>query len=147
MISTVRNYINSVIAGLNTDLQEWTDVFNAENIPNTLYEKRYFLNYQVSGIEKEQTTLDYTVNATVQIFKTADRRPKDEYDEIMNLGVSIGNAISNTDNLYSYREPLNEDNPIYNVALTSINSDFPTSNDNKIIVTLELSFNLKFPTC
>lgn len=145
MISRVRSYINSIITDVDSDFREWKDAFNRDNIPSNIYNKAYHFIYSVPAITKEQALLDYSVSGELNIHYKTDRYPQDDFDSAMNMAEEVGLAISNLPALYQFE--ISQDNPIYNAQVDSIDPTFPTSNDNRVIVTIQFTMNIKRAIC
>lgn len=145
MISRVRTYIKNTIESIDPDFREWKDAFNNENIPSNIYDKSYHFIYSILTITREQSLVDYSVSGELNIFFKTDRSPQDDFDDAMDLAEQVGLKASNIADLYSFES--GEDNPIYYANMDSIDSSFPTSNDNRVIVTIQFTFNIKRAIC
>lgn len=145
MISRVRQYINSVIKDVDPKFQEWKDAFNVDNIPSNIYNKSYHFSYSVPTIAKEQALLDYEIAGELLIHYKTDRYPQDDFDSAMDTAEEIGIKVSSLSGIYDF-ESL-RDNPIYNAQINSIEPSFPASNDNRVIVTIQFTMNIKRAIC
>lgn len=138
-LSGIKTYFRSVISGVDSGIKEWTDGFNIENIPASVYDKAFHLSYgpiqgDILGAEHQGIDVEFIVRL---VFK-GYRDVSSGIDRAVDLAESI---------LKAAQDPATRlGNPIKNVKFLSmtIEESF-RSNDNLILVTQ--TYNVKEFLC
>ncbi len=141
--SKVRDYVNSIIGTYN--LKKWDDAFNIDNIPTTLIDNGYHLSYSVPTITKQQRTIEAGFSVTLNFFFKGYKTPSQKLDDAMDLVASISRDLASQDNVASFR--VTDDYPIQDCNPISQVPTFIESNDNIIIITLELEMTVISTIC
>lgn len=136
MISGIREYIDDRVKEIDSDFSEWEDGFNMENIPSTLMDKSFFVEYGISSVADDKTLIIDTIEVTLRLFFKGFRNVKDALDNSMDLADNIrinilgkGN-IANSDYLTAQNTGM-------------VASQINESNDNSLVV--EMTFNFEQP--
>ena len=137
--SKVRTYINQQISLEYPDMKEWKDSFNNENIPQTLIDNYYHIEFGNITTTQGDNWIEDAMSATIYIFKRGFSEPVEAMDKVMDIANCIRLRVidpkaSLTDNITSVEtnsvtpEPVDE------------------SNDNTIKIGIEFNFRLTFYT-
>ena len=145
--SQIRSYFNTEIPKAVSDLSEWRDALvfdNAENIPKSLLEARYHIEFStLSSTAAQDLSTEDSATIVVTIFKSAFNDPAGGLDELMDKALCIKHQCINPLNVESYKSTNNGN--IDAVELVSISSgEIAFSNDNIIKVALEFNVRLFF---
>lgn len=77
----LRPYFNECLALADSEFHEWEDAFNLENIPSTILDKAYHLDFGPATADAQnQTCLPYNWPVTISFFLKGYRSPKDAVD-------------------------------------------------------------------
>jgi len=147
MISFVRDYISTQIVSVDPRLEQWTDAFNIENIPSTIYDNAYHIFYSVPTMDKEQGLVDLSISSTITLFFKANRDVQTIFDTAMDTGNSVAIALMNVHNIQEYNTVNDLQNYIISVDVNSVLPTNPDSNDNRVIITLDADINIKQSIC
>jgi len=134
MISGVRTYLSARVLEIDSDFREWDDGFNKENIPSTLLNKSFFIEYEISGVDNsENTFLTDTISTKITLFYKGFRDVKTALDTSMDLTDNIRiNILSKAKiGLTSYLNITNS---------SVVASPIDESNDNSIAVEMNFDF-------
>lgn len=129
-----KNYFHKILK--DNGFREWNDGFNRDNIPKSVLDKSYFMNYSISTVENG-TQMEDNINIIIEHFFKGYRNPQDAIDQAMELCNSIRLEILDPQTINLFDD----------VTILGINSVSQTpeplnaSNDNSIIVATE--FNLR----
>lgn len=134
--SKVRKYIDSVIATNHPDMRKWNDVFNIENIPSSLIDNGYHVNYSAQSISRQQRTIETNLTATINFFFKGYNSPTEKMDLSMDKVLTISRDLSSLESIGNFR--VTDDYPIQYCNPTSQVANPLDTNDNLIIITLEL---------
>jgi hypothetical protein len=145
MISKVRTYFQNIIASIDSDFKEWSSPFDTEDIPETIADKLYFIKYDVTSIEEGNTHIDNNIDVTIQFFFKTFNDRIGKYDSSMDLVNSVMLDSVNIHNIEAFKAAY--DNPIYRVIASSITADSIDTNDNQLIITLELNCGILQSKC
>jgi len=132
---TLRPYFQSVMATVDPDLREWEDAFNIENIPATILDKSWHIEFgsMVYAATTHNSCFHFACPVLLQVMVAGNRSPKEAID----TGHKLADAI--------LREACKATNrltqvSIKNVLPESVNvRSFDPTNDN--IVVLEVRLN------
>lgn len=138
-LSQVRTYLKDRVAEVLPDWKEWSDGFNSENIPASLYGKTFQINYgDLSSESLNATAITDNFPVTLALFFKGARDPKSTIDSAMDRAHLIRRAAVNPSNAMT---GIN----IKNVVCTGISAGpIHSSNDNAVMVTLSFNFYLMF---
>lgn len=128
-LSDIKTYFRAQIAEVDSAMREWTDGFNVENIPSTIYDKSYHLSFgTISGQVQSGKTQEIEVEFILRAFFKGHRNVGENVDRAVDLMQSvIENVGDPTARLGS---------SIKNVKFLSMTTEESfTSNDNLILVT------------
>jgi len=126
MISEIRTYIKDRISEVDPSLKEWTDVFNMENIPETIIDNAYHIKIGSMDIRRDDGVLNSEVDIEINLFKKGYRSPQDAHDELFDSSVLINLCLSD---ISKYNSTYVRD---YNPEI--IEPFFFSTNDNLIII-------------
>lgn len=138
-VSQVRTYFESRINEVDSNLKRWQDPFTDENIPESLIDTYYTINYNtISASSNNDISFEDSVNVTITIFKKAYKNIVETYDELNDKALYIRlnclqpDKISLTDN-------------IRQVETISVNNEpIDVSNDNIIKIAIEFNARLYY---
>lgn len=145
IISKVRTYIADTVTTYDNKYRQWTDAFNIENIPTSIKTKQFHIAFGPVDIDTVDLIQNETVLATVNFFFDSKKNSIDAYDNAIDTVNEIKNNLVNVANVQAFRTTDNY--PIQGCVATTLNGDFVNSNDNSIVVTLELSLSVIEYTC
>ena len=146
-LTQVRDYINTRVAIVDSDLIEWTDSLeDIGNIPKTILDRSYHITL---GANTSSVTSDIFIEdnfpVVVTIFKRAFNTPVVSRDTLLQKGNCIRLDIINIKNVETYKAA--NDGNILDVQSVSITpSEIDTSNDNIIKVEVGLNVRLFYKT-
>jgi hypothetical protein len=133
--STLRTYFEERMATVDSELKEWEDAFNIENIPSSVLDKSWHIDfapfsYKTGGA---QTCLSFECPVTLNVFFKGYRNPKEAIDTALIFADAIIKEC--TKPVQRLNQP-----KIKNVlpSLVSVR-ELDTTNDNAAI--LEVQFN------
>ncbi len=136
--STIRPYFRTILATVDTDLKEWTDGFNIENIPQNIIHKSWHLTFNPTNpISTNQNCLSIEYPVTLNVFLQAGVDVSSAIDSANSLGQSI------------YQECLDHSNRLGITATStakttnivpSVMSINPYGQDNDNIIRLQIDF-------
>lgn len=133
MISGARSYISARILEIDSDFEEWEDGFNKDNIPSSLMDKSFFIEYALETPTQENTFIIDTTSATLTLFFKGFRNIKEALDSSMDLADTIRiNVLS--------KAKIATGNYLNIINLSLVPSPIDESNDNSIAI--EMTFNL-----
>jgi len=144
-ISKVRDYTIQQVLGVDSDFKEWTDGFNSENIPSTLFNKAFHIFYTIPSIVDGQSYITNSVSLTLKLFFKGYRDPAEAIDTAMDTASDIVAAMKSIHNVQLYRST--DDLPIQNVVPLSQIAEPLENNDNNVIITMEFDMNIIQTTC
>lgn len=144
-ISKVRTYLSNQIALIDSKMKQWDDAFGVDNIPNTLFSKVYHIDYGISSATKGQTTEILTIGATVTFLFKGERKTIETFDDAMEKVNNIALTIMSQESLALFRDTDNF--PIQSVARTSQVPQALNTNDNSILIPLELEMTIIQSIC
>lgn len=140
-ISKVRNYVRSVA----TDLTEWKDGFNRDNIPASLKNKSYFCSYEISSNDPQGDYEINTVRVTIEVFFRGFKDAQGALDSAMDSVNVLSLNLCSLASINAYKAT--DDFPIQSVTrLSQVPSPINT-NDNQILITLELEMEIIQTLC
>ncbi len=132
MISDVRSYVSARILEIDSDFREWNDGFNKDNIPSSLLDKSFFVEYGLETPDQENTFITDTIAVTLTVFFKGFRNVKVALDSSMDLADDIRiNVLS--------KAKLGASNYLNITNLSMESSPIDESNDNSIAI--EMTFN------
>jgi hypothetical protein len=137
--SSIKPYIRERLAAVSSDLREWEDGFNIQNIPETILDNSWHITFnQASQVSLNQDCLRYTYPITLNIFLKGYRSPADAIDNANLLGESILREVLKHANRLNIAASTT--GKIINVLSTSFSlNPIDASNDN--IVRLQIGFD------
>lgn len=132
--STIRPYFQERMFAVDVELREWEDAFNIENIPSSILDKSWHLDfsnfsYNTGGAH---TCLSFEVPLNLSVFFKGYRNPVEAIDTALVFADAIVKECMN---------PVHRLNQISikNILPNGINlKDLSDSNDNTVI--LEIKF-------
>jgi hypothetical protein len=128
-----KDYIRSTLVGLT--YKEHPDGFNTNNIPSTIFNKAFHVEFTgSSSIAHDNMCLRTDVNFTARVFLKGFRNPALKIDEAMVAGDEIIKAIVSM-------PQRTETNGILNSHFVSMDIRPLDTNDNAIII--ELGFRIQ----
>lgn len=139
IISKVRTYLKNQVIAVDSDFKEHEDAFNVDNIPGTLKNKSFHIDYSIDNSQEFDTHLEDDVSATLTLFFKGYRTPAKALDVAMDLANDIRIKAVSIATVESFK--ITDDNPIFGVSCLSIKPSPVPTNDNQIII--ELEFNLR----
>ena len=136
----LRSYFEARMKTVDPDLRQWKDAFNIENIPSTILDKSWHVNFgPFSYIGTAHTCLSFTCPVTLQVFLKGYREPKEAVDSAMKFADAIVKESCKPTNR------LNQPN-IKNVLPNLISiRELAQANDNCAV--LELIFECEVMIC
>jgi hypothetical protein len=138
----LRPYFIECLALVDSDFREWEDAFNIENIPSTVIDKAFHLDFgPASADPQNQTCLPYRWPVSLQIFFKGYSTPKDAVD----TALSTSEAILKECLKHSKRLTDSEVSGarIVNVKSTSTAIDpLDVSNDNVVKLTMDFEVTI-----
>lgn len=145
--SQVRSYFNNEIPTAVPGMTEWRDALvfdNAENIPRSLLEAKYHIEFSLlSSTPAQDKSTEDSANIIVTIFKSGFNDPIGALDELMDKAQCIKQQVINPLNVEAYKSANSGD--IDAVELVGISSgEIAVSNDNIVKVALEFNVRLFF---
>lgn len=139
-ISDLRTYFINRIQAEDSDFREHTDGFNRDNIPSTLLNKTFhieFGNFSGEGLVDQVTKDVQEVN--VFLYFKGFRDPKATIDTGMDTGNNIRLGAIKFENIAASLIP-----EMKKVILNSMSPSPIDTNDNSIIITLSFSVDMSF---
>ena len=134
--SDVRDYFIAAIAVADSDLREWRDAFNTENVPSTLLDTYYQLTFNgVFATPNQGGWVEDTINLTVNIWKNGCDEPVDALDLLLDKALCIRKESINP----QFVETFGFKGVVENVSVTP----FPIDETNDNIIKVELEFNIR----
>lgn len=133
--STLRPYFQERMLAVDTELREWEDAFNIENIPSSILDKSWHIqflpfSYNTGGA---QTCLSFDCPVTLSVFFKGYRNPREAVDTALIFADAIMKEC--TKPVQRLNQPM-----IKNVLPSLVNvRELDTTNDNAAI--LEIQFN------
>lgn len=136
-LGAIRTYFNQRITSVDSNLSEWTDAFNLENVPSTLLESKYHIGLgpssSASGIDFHIRD-DFTVNVT--LWKRGLNNVPNAVDELLDEANCIRTDIINPRNI----EDFNQD--ILKISAIGIEiEEIQASNDD--VVQVQIIFEVR----
>lgn len=128
MINEIRDYIKARLNDVDSNLSEWTDVFNIENIPETIIDNSYHIKFGSIDIDRIDGVLSYETQIEINLFKKGYRNVQDAHDSILDKSVLVNLCLSDVAKFNSTF--------VRDYTPDGIDSDFFTTNDNLIIIKL-----------
>lgn len=133
MISSVRDFMIARIKEESSDFKEWKDGFNRDNIPRTIFNRAFFIQYNSVTLQDDEGCFFFDdVSMNVDLFFKGFRDPQSALDSAMDTAQNIRRRAMN---------PKRAGDVIKRVDGLSITPEPVDTNDNAIIVSL--SFNLR----
>lgn len=133
--STIRTYFEERMATVDSELKEWEDAFNIDNIPSSILDKSWHIqfnpfSYNTGGAH---TCLSFTCPVTLNVFFKGYRNPKEAIDTALIFADAIIKECT--------KPVLRLNQPKIKNVLPSLVSvrELDTTNDNAAV--LELQFN------
>jgi hypothetical protein len=126
MIVKIRNFINTKILGVDSSLKEWKDVFNSENIPESIIDDSYHVSFGAASYTRDDQWIESDLPVEISLFKKGFRQVQDAHDAIYDKAILINLNLSD---IASYNSTF-----VRNYFPISITPEFYTSNDNLIII-------------
>ncbi len=141
MYSKIRKYLNQQIEEVFKGAKEHKDVFNADNIPSTKFDRSYHVIFDVPSISRGQQSLNSAASATVTLFFEAQRDVQSIYDEALDIASDVSRNCGSLKSLAQFRETDNY--PLQDCNCNSITALELDTNDNsfKIILSFDLLIN------
>lgn len=135
--SEVKPYFRARIRTVDSELTEWSDGFNFENIPSTNLDGAYHIEWgPFANVKQNQDCLDTSGTATIRIFSKGFRDPQSGIDSAISKGESIIKECLKASN--RALQP-----GIKNVKLLNFAVDpLAASNDNSIRTTISFDLTL-----
>lgn len=138
-LSQVRTYLKQQIALQDADLKEWRDSFNNENIPSTLLNKYYHIDFGALATSQGDNWIEDSWSVTLVLHKRGFSNPVEAFDELIDDANCIRLRVIDplavlTDNITSVE------------TLSVLAEPIEESNDNTIRVSIEFNFRLTFYT-
>lgn len=139
--SSIRSYIRTVMATVDSNSKEWTDGFNIQNIPENIIDRSWHLTFNPTSpvsINQNCFRVDYPI--TLNVFILGGREVADAIDSANSLGQSI------------YQECLDHSNRLGITATSTakiinivpgVMSINPYGEDNDNTVRLQIDFNFQ----
>lgn len=133
ILSKVRDYFRGAIAAIDSDLDEWTEPFDGEEIPETLSDNTYWIKYDVVSSVEMQTDVNETINVDIKFHFKAFRDGLNAYDDAMDFVNSVRIKALSSSYLEAFK--ITDGNPIYKVSSISQIGEFLETNEKQIIIT------------
>ena len=132
--STLKPYFQSRMEAVDTELREWEDAFNVDNIPSTILDKSWHITFSPASYNTggAHTCLSFECPITLRVFFKGYRNPREAVD----MALIFADAI-----LKECTKPVQRLNQpsIKNVLPNNVDiRELSDSNDNAAI--LEISF-------
>ncbi len=132
--SHLKPYFQTMLATVDSELKEWEDAFNIENIPAGILDKSWHIDFGTfSYVGTAHTCLSFNCPVTLQVALKGYKEPKGAIDTALILADAI---------ITECMKPVNRLNQpkIKNVLPGFVNTRAQAnSNDNNVI--LEIQFN------
>jgi hypothetical protein len=131
---TLRQYFEDRMAAVDSELREWEDAFSIENIPSTILDKSWHIEFgPFSYTGSAHTCLAFDSSASLKVCLKGYRNPKEAVDTALILADAILSEV--TDPTKRLNQP-----KIKNVLPRFVDvRQLGTSNDN--VAVLEIQFN------
>ena len=131
-----RPYMRDLMDTLN--YREWTDGFNFENIPSTIFDESYHLETGlVSGLPANQVVHQFDFPLTLRVFLKGFRDPASAIDDALLRADEINASVLSPSNR------LSETTGIKDVVPGTVQVlPYDTTNDNAVILEMVFNFNL-----
>lgn len=140
--ASIRTYLNANLPTVDSDLKEWTDGFNTENIPETILHKAYHITFNPTvpvSVNQNCFQVDYPV--TLNVFWVAGLDVSSAIDSVNVLGQSIYQELLKHSNRLgiSGTSTARTVNIIPGaMSINQLNAD----NDNSIRLQMEFNFKM-----
>lgn len=137
--STIRPYFQDRMIAVDSELREWEDAFNLENIPSTILDKSWHIQFNPMGYNTggAQTCLSFDCPVTLSVFFKGYRNPREAVDTALIFADAIIKECTKP------VQRLNQPN-IKNVlpSLVSVR-ELDTTNDNAAILEIQFSCEVR----
>lgn len=144
--SKIRTYIKDTIEAYDNKFKEHVDAFNTENIPRTNFNKGFHISYSVPSIDyASEVNLTASCIANVTFYFKGYRDTQQALDDAMNTVCDISQVLSSVKNLTAFRAT--DDFPIQVLYPISQVPEGLQSNDNSMIINLDLNLEIILPIC
>jgi hypothetical protein len=138
-VSQVRTYFNDRVREVDSNLKVWDDAFNIDNVPESLIDTYYHVQYNSVGVStNNDVSIEDSVSVVITLWKKGFRDPIEAYDSINDLGLCIRlnclqpAKIALTDNIRQVE------------SVSVLSEPIEGSNDNIIKLSLEFNARLFF---
>lgn len=144
--SKIRKYIVDTVKTFDSDFKEHKDAFNPDNISKTNFNKGFFVEYSIPSIVPGAENF-FTADATasVQFFFKGYRNAQSSLDDAMDTVGKLTQALTSFQNITAFR--ITDDVPIQKCAPVSQIPEPLQTNDNAIIINLELNLEIILSNC
>ena len=140
-LSKVRDYVRSVA----TDFNEWKDAFNRDNIPSSIKNKAYYCSYELSSNDDRGDYEENLLRVSIEVFFKGHKNAQEALDNAMDSVNILSLNLCSLASINAYRAT--DDFPIQSVVrLSQVPSPINT-NDNQILITLELEMKIIQTLC
>lgn len=144
--SKIRTYLKNIITDFDADFKEHKDAFNTDNIARTNFNKAYHITYSVPSIDSgSDVYFTSSATASIQFYFKGYRCPQTALDEAMDTVATLSQSFASISNVSAFR--MAYDFPIQQVSPTSQVPEPLQSNDNSIIINLDLNLEIIISIC
>lgn len=144
--SKIRTYLKELIERADPSFKEHKDAFNTDNIAKTSFNKAYHISYDIPSIDfGADAYFTSNASAAVTFFFKGYRCPQTALDDSMDIVGGLSQDFASVSNLTAYR--MSYDFPIQVCNPVSQTPQPLQSNDNSIIITLDLNLEIILSIC
>jgi len=132
--TSIRQYFIDRMSTVDSDLREWEDAFNVENIPSNLLDKSWHMTLSpFSYTGSAHTCLGFNSAVLIRVYFKGYREPREAVDTALEYAETIIKECTKPTNRLSQPN-------IKNVLPGTINvRELATTNDNVVILEIQFS--------
>ena len=136
--SDIKDYFRTVSATADSDLVEWTGIFNLDNIPRNIKNKSY--NLKITRVNSDSLN-DLNILDNTEVTYTLFMRALRDCTSVRDSAIDLGHGVR-----VEAVKPINAmvGTNIKNVILNSMEIEEIDGDDNSIVLTMNFTVSLIF---
>jgi len=132
-MNEIRKYLIDRVAEIDTNLKPWNDGFAFDNIPSTIRDKSFFINYEITSTQRLDTAIVDLYDVNLNLFFAGKKDVQGLIDTAFNLADNIRINVIQLNKLISTN--------IHAIETLSMKTIPLDNNDNSFYI--EISFNFQ----
>ena len=145
--SQIRTYFKNQIQAVDSDFREWTDGFNFENVPSSIFDKAYHISTPTTNSSDEQQSFTDLIEVDLGASFKGGRNVQDKIFQSLDLMRDVRNKIVNIKDLNDYNDTINSDQHLQKISPVTIGVSPLNTNDDRFTIALSFTVITAYSFC